>query len=207
MPVRLLRALLSGEDRAAPLDRFVPRPDVRERHEITVRAPAALVLDVARNFDPESIPVVRAIFWLRGKVMGAREERGDLPKGLVPWTLAMGWGVLADEPGRFFVAGASCQPWKADVVFTPILPEQFASDAEPDRVKIAWTLEAEPVGPAKSRFASETRAVATNSAARERFRRYWRFARFGIVAIRWLLLPGVRRQAERRWRAEKRAGR
>jgi hypothetical protein len=186
---------------ASPLDRFIPRPDVRERHETTVHAPAELVLDVARGFDPQSIPTVRAIFRLRAKAMGATEDRDDLPKGLVPWTLSMGWGALADEPGRFFAAGASCQPWKADVVFTPITPGAFESFAEPDRVKIAWTLEAEPVGTATCRFASETRAVATDSAAREKFRRYWRVARFGIVAIRWLLLPRVRREAERRWRS------
>ncbi|HEX9148946.1 MAG TPA: hypothetical protein VF958_07265, partial [Thermoanaerobaculia bacterium] len=171
---------------------------MRERHAVTVGAPAAFVLDVARNFDPQSIPAVRVIFAVREKVMGARVDRGDLPTGLVPWTLAMGWGALADEPGRFFVAGAACQPWKADVDFMPIPSERFASYAEPDRVKIAWTLETEPLGPGTSRFASETRAVATDSAAREKFRRYWRFARFGIVAIRWLLRPGVRREAERR---------
>ena len=67
--------------------------------------------------------------------------------------------------------------------------------------------EAGPLGPNTSRFASETRALATDSTARQKFRRYWSFARFGIVAIRWLLLPGVRREAERRWRSEKRAGR
>ena len=191
----------------APLDRFLPEFDVRERHVIMVRAPAPLVLDVAHDFDPESIPSVHAIFWLRAKALGARTERPPLPKGLVPWTLEMGWGALAEEPGRLFVAGASCQPWKADVVFTPIPPDEFASYAEPDRGKIAWTLEAEPLGPATSRFASETRVLATDSAARQKFRRYWSFARFGIVAIRWLLLPGVRREAERRWRSEKRAGR
>lgn len=180
---------------------------MRERHEIRVRAPAAFVLDVARDFDPESLPAVHAIFWLRERFMGARRDRGDLPRGLVAWTLAMGWGTLAEETGRFFVAGASCQPWKADVVFTPIPPERFAYSAEPGRVKIAWTLEAEPLGPAACRFASETRAVATDSGAREKFRRYWRFARFGIVAIRWLLLPGVRRKAERRWRSETGGGR
>jgi hypothetical protein len=42
--------------------------------------------------------------------------------------------------------------------------------------------------------------VATDAPARARFRRYWRWARFGIVAIRLLLLPAVRREAERRWR-------
>ena len=67
-------------------------------------------------------------------------------------------------------------------------------------LEAAWTLEAEPVGHAMSRFASETRAVATDEAARARFLRYWRWARFGIVAIRWLMLPAVRREAERRFR-------
>ena len=38
--------------------------------------------------------------------------------------------------------------------------------------------------------------VATDPDARQRFLRYWRWARFGIVLIRWLMLPAIRRQAE-----------
>jgi hypothetical protein len=87
------------------------------------------------------------------------------------------------------------------VTFHAIPPARFASYDEPEQVKIAWTLEADPIGPALTRFSSETRAVATDAVARARFRRYWRWARFGIVAIRLLLLPAVRREAERRWRA------
>jgi hypothetical protein len=66
-------------------------------------------------------------------------------------------------------------------------------------VKIAWTLEAEPLEPALTRFSHETRAVATDGEARTKFRQYWRWARFGIVSIRLLLLPAIRRAAERRW--------
>ncbi|MGH7681237.1 MAG: hypothetical protein ACRENN_04545 [Candidatus Eiseniibacteriota bacterium] len=33
-----------------------------------------------------------------------------------------------------------------------------------------------------------------------RFRRYWRQFGAGIVFIRWLLLPAIRRDAERRYR-------
>jgi len=68
-------------------------------------------------------------------------------------------------------------------------------------VKIAWTLETQAIGPEHTRLASETRAVATNDDARARFKAYWRWARFGIVTIRWLLLPGIRSQAEARWRS------
>jgi hypothetical protein len=59
----------------------------------------------------------------------------------------MGRGVLQSEPGRLFMAGAACQPWRADVVFTPIAPDAFAAYQEPGHVKIAWTLEVEPVTP------------------------------------------------------------
>jgi hypothetical protein len=113
--------------------------------------------------------------------------------------LELGWGRLAEEPGRYFVAGAACQPWLADVVFSPIAPEDFANYREPDRVKIAWTLEAESLGPAESRFATETRVVATDEQARIKFRRYWRIFGIGILVIRKLLLPALRREAERSW--------
>ena len=69
---------------------------------------------------------------------------------------------------------------------------------DPDRVKIAWTLEVEPLGPDSARLSTETRAVATDADARRKFLRYWRWARFGIVAIRLLMLPAIRRQAEAR---------
>jgi hypothetical protein len=59
---------LSEPPTTGPLDRFIPRPDVRERHETVVQAPAALVMDAARNFDLQSIPTVRAIFRLRERV-------------------------------------------------------------------------------------------------------------------------------------------
>ena len=39
--------------------------------------------------------------------------------------------------------------------------------------------------------------MATDAGASDKFRRYWRFARFGIIAIRLLILPAIRRDAER----------
>ena len=183
------------------LDRFLPQPAVRERHEGLIRAPADIVFDVALHFDMQSIPLIRAIFWLRGKLMGAAPPAAPRkPQEFIAEMTRLGWGVLALREGREIVMGAAVQPWKADVRFRAIEPEQFAEFAEPDLVKIAWTLEVEPLGHAMSRFASETRVVATDEAARAKFLRYWRWARYGIVAIRWLMLPAVRREAERRYR-------
>ena len=67
-------------------------------------------------------------------------------------------------------------------------------------MKIAWTLEATPLAPALTRFATETRVVATDEEARIKFRRYWRKFGMGIVLIRLVLLPALRKRAERLWR-------
>jgi hypothetical protein len=183
------------------LDRFIPNPDLKRRHQTVVRAPAALVLETARTFDVRSTRLVRAIFWLRARILGAKGAARDWSRGFVHVMLRMGWGVLAEEPDRWFVAGTVCRPWLADVVMTPIPPTHFAAYAEPDQVKIIWTLEAESLGEARSRFATETRAVGTDGPAQAKFRRYLRRFGVGMMMIRLLLVPAVRREAERRWRA------
>ncbi len=183
----------------ALIDRFIPAPDVRERFETTIRAPAAVVMQVAAGYDMQSHPAVRAIFRLRELLLGSKRRIPRKPQGIVEETTSLGWGVLDEQPGRSVVCGARCRPWLADVRFSPIEPQEFASYAAPDEVKIAWTLEAESIAEGVTRFAQETRAVATDAEARRKFRRYWRWARFGIIAIRLLMLPAVRREAQRQW--------
>ena len=188
---------------ADPLDRFIPEPDIHERFETTVRAPAAVVLDAAVGFDMQSLASVRTIIRLRERFMRSAPHAPRLPQGLLEETQKLGWGLLAEERDRLVVCGARCQPWLADVKFVAIPPEDFVRYAEPGVVKIAWSLEAVETAPNVTRFAQETRAVATDAVARAKFLRYWRWARFGIVAIRLLMLPAVRREAERRWAAER----
>jgi hypothetical protein len=185
------------------LDDFIPVPLVRERHETTVAAPADIVFETAREFDLLSIPIVRTIFWLRAKLLRATPPPRHWT-GLVAETRALGWCTLVEVPDRLHVAGAVCQPWVGNVVFIPIPPERFASYSEPAMVKIAWTLESEPLGPERTRLATETRAEPTDLSARRKFRRYWRRAGLGIVLIRWFGLPAMRREAERRWRQVRR---
>ena len=179
-----------------PLDAFIPRYDARERHSIEVHAPAPDVFAAAEAFDFQSILPIRAIIRMREIVLRASHVARE-PQPFLREAVAMGWGVLAREPGRLFIGGAWCQPWLANVKFTPIPPVQFAAFHEPNSVKIAWTLEVEPLTPKSARLSTETRVVASDSEARVRFHRYWRWARYGIVAIRWFMLPAIRRRAER----------
>lgn len=94
--------------------------------------------------------------------------------------------------------GAVTQPWEANVVFRPLPPGEFAVFDEPDYVKIVWTLRADPIGADVSIFRTQTRAVATDAAARAKFRRYWSFVSPGIILIRWAALKPLRADAERR---------
>ena len=110
----------------------------------------------------------------------------------------MGWGVLAEVPGREIVVGAVTKPWEPNVVFRALPPEQFASFNEPGFVKIAWTLRADPVDAGSSVFRTETRTMTTDRVARAKFRRYWSFVSPGVVLIRRLSLLPLKREAERR---------
>ena len=186
-----------------PLERFIPHPDVRERFETTIQAPAGMVMDVAGQLDMQSLPAVKLIFRLRERLTRATRVVPREPQGILEETRALGWGLLAEQPGRFVVCGATCQPWLANVAFSAVAPDQFLAYAQPGQVKIAWTLEATEIGPGLTRFGQETRAVATDEQSRIRFHRYWRWARFGIIAIRLLMLPAIRRAAERRWAIER----
>lgn len=179
------------------LDTFMPRYDVAERHHVQVHAPAAVVLDAAKAARLESSPLVRAIFRVREIVLRASPGPRRPLQGLLDDTLSLGWGVLAEVPGREIVVGAVTQPWLADVVFRALPPDQFRALAEPGYVKIIWTLRADPAGADHTVFRTETRVATTDHSARQRFRWYW--ARFspGIVLIRRAMMAALKREAER----------
>ena len=186
------------QDRCRLVDRFAPDAEVRERHEIVIDAPAGVAFAVAEDFDLLSIRPVRWLFWLRARAMGAQPPAAGERLGLGTEMRRMGWGELARRPGRELAVGAAVQPWLPQPVFTPVPAADFVAYAKPAHVKIVWTLEAEPLARERTRFRTETRVVATDEEARRKFRRYWLFARSGIVLIRRLLLPALRREAERR---------
>lgn len=184
------------------LDHFVPSYDVVERHHVDVAAPAAVAFDVACHQDLSSLPIVDTIFKTRELVLGATPDRTARPRGLVALTESLGWGVLAYQPGRAIIMGAATRPWEANVVFRPIPPDDFTAFSEADYVKIAWTIRADEREDGRCVLRTETRAVATDAAARAKFRRYWSIFSAGIVLIRRLSLAQARCDAERRARAD-----
>lgn len=179
------------------LDQFMPEYEVVERHHIRVAAPAEITFAAACEADLMRSPVIRAIFRTRELIL--RSKRGATEhRGVLAFTKPLGWSVLAEVPGREIVMGTVTQPWNPNVVFRPLSPDQFVAFSEPEYVKIAWTLRADPVGPARSIFRHETRVATTDAVARAKFRRYWSCFSPGIKLVRWLLLQPLRREAEYR---------
>jgi hypothetical protein len=175
--------------------------DVAERHEIEVAAPAAVTMAAARDMDIHRSPLVRAIFAIRTLPARLRGAPPRTPASLLSETLALGWRVLADEPGRAIVVGAVTQPWHAEVTFRGLPPDAFVAFDEPGYAKIAWTFEAFPLGPSTSRFRTETRVSTTDARSRRLFRRYWAVFSPGILLIRRASLKLVKAEAERRFQS------
>lgn len=188
------------EDEDRELDRFMPSYEIVERHRIRVRAPASLTFAAATDLNLQQSPLVRGIFRGREWIMRSDPAPQPVAGSVIEQMRAIGWGMLAEVPGREIVMGAVTQPWVANVVFRPLAPDEFVAFHDPDYVKIAWTLRADPVGHDESVFRTETRAIATDPSARAKFRRYWSFVSPGIIVVRWALLGPVKADAERRAR-------
>ena len=190
-----------GDERDELLDAFMPAFDVVERHHIRVAAPPAITFEAAGQQDLLGLPLVRLIITAREIALGATRDDRVQPRGLLAAVRSLGWGALAEVPGREIIMGAVTKPWEANVTFHALAPREFAAFDEPGFVKIAWALRADPAGDDASVFRTETRAVATDAVARARFRRYWAFASPGIALIRRLSLRPLKREAERRYAA------
>jgi hypothetical protein len=179
----------------------MPRCDVREHHAMHVAAPSDVTLAAAKELRFDSSRIIVAIFKGRELILRSRPDTSPRPTGLLEHTKSLGWGVLADTPNEI-VMGAVTKPWEPNPVFRAIPPAEFAAFSEPDYVKIAWTLRANPASDGGSTFRSETRALATDPEARRKFRWYWSFLSPGIILIRAAMLPAIKAAAERAWRLE-----
>ena len=179
------------------LDRFMPIYDIAERHHIRVAAPADITFTAACETDLQESSIARVIFRAREVILGSDADAVARPIGLLALTKSLGWRVLAEVPGREVVMGAATRPWEANVTFRGVPPDEFAAFDAAGYVKIAWTLRADPRSPIESVFSTETRVIATDATARAKFRRYWSLVSPGIIAIRWVMLQPVKREAER----------
>src|SRR4030095_5490455 len=82
------------------LDMFMANYEVADRHRIYVAAPAEISLAAATEIQLEDSALIRAIFKGRELVLGSEPDRKVRPKALLEEGKSLGWGVLAEVPGR-----------------------------------------------------------------------------------------------------------
>jgi hypothetical protein len=177
------------------LDRLLPAARLIERDEIDLAAEPTRVLHVARRLDLGSIPLVKALFAVR--TWFSRAGADDLRLGLdamVSTPEHPGFQVLAED-GDELAVGAIGKVWHLDIPFVHVASaEEFARFAEPDQVKVAWSLHVEPRGDHDARLVVEVRVDATDDAAWQKFRTYFRLIGPASRLIRRVMLQHLARE-------------
>jgi hypothetical protein len=180
------------------LDAVLPDYDVSKRHRVVIRAPPERVFEEILRFDFRRSRVTGVLMALRGyggRVRKAeREVGGTLPESLARF----GFTPLAEAPGEELVFGLVGQFWRPSGGLRTLSASEFAAFREPGFAKAAWNLLcAQTTDPAVTELSTETRVACYGDAARRKFLLYWRVVEPFSGLIRWSLLRGVRRAAER----------
>ena len=173
------------------IDRFVPRFDVQERHRITIAASPERVWAALHELDLGRSLTVRWLFAARGIRAPGRRASFSLADAE-----RLGFVVLGEDPGTEIVLGAIGRFWRPTGGLLRIAPGEFTTFERRGYAKGAlnFRLSGAPGGTA---VLTETRVVATDLAARRRFRRYWRVIRPFSGWIRRRALTLLKAVAER----------
>ncbi|MDX6511617.1 MAG: hypothetical protein QOE36_1121 [Gaiellaceae bacterium] len=155
------------------LDAFLPSYEFSERHAVSVDAPPARVDRAVREVTLAELPVVRALFALRG----LPRRQGDVP---VLTVFGGSTTVLEDVPGEGLVLELRGQFWR----LRGGRGEPSATAVVDFRTDHAGIL------------STETRVHVADAGARRKFARYWRVIRpfSGLIRIR--MLRAAKRRAE-----------
>ncbi len=164
---------------------WLPRYDVRTRHEIDVAAPQDTAYRSMRELDLGRSALVRGLMMARG-MHTVRTIDAFIDAGFV---------LLVDRPPDGLVLGAIGRFWRPRGSLRRFDPNDFTTFDEPGLAKAAWSFEVhEEAG--GSRIGTETRVLCTDAVGRRRFRRYWRVVGPFSSLIRRRMLRIAKRSAE-----------
>ena len=176
------------------LDSLMPAFDFGHRHAIVVAAPPARVAEAAEtySFATDGSAFGQLLFLLRGLTppSGTLRAAGR----------AMGFAVLAEEPGKELVLGVAGRFWALDERANLIsLPDAraFVGFSRPGHAKAAMSLRYEPLADGRTRLSTETRVTCVDAAAYRRFTLYWALIGPFSAWLRRDLLSGIARRALR----------
>ncbi len=177
------------------LDRLIPAPRLQEVDHVDLAASPERVWNLVRHGDLARSPVVRAFFALRAipeRVAGTHQPSALRVDELRSSPEKPGFSILLEEERQELAVGAIGKVWH------PVIPFQHVPDAaaflafaEPDQVKVAWSIRTLALGDRACRLELEVRVDATDDGAWQKFERYFRLIGPGSHLIRHILLRGL----------------
>ena len=180
------------------LDRFLPRYQFNERHELVVRASTPRAFRALLELDLRHAPLVSLLLSLRE--LPWRLRSGDFQGPGLGATLedllAAGFILLAHDAPHELVLGLVGRFWRPNPDLQRLPPGEFQPFQRHGFAKVAVNLTAEPLLGGRSLLCTETRIQCLDLPAKRSFRRYWTLIRpfSGLIRRRWLEM--ARRQAE-----------
>jgi len=155
--------------------------------------------ELVRHGDLAESPLVRLLFGLRtlpDRVLGRTSAAPTLTlDALKSSTDEPGFQILCDDPPREVVLGAIGKVWEVVIPFVHVGgPEAFAAFAEPGLVKVAWALRVSPLGRHDAHVDLVLRVDATDDAAWQKFKAYFRLIGPASHFIRRSILANLGRK-------------
>ncbi|MEV2270051.1 hypothetical protein [Nonomuraea africana] len=167
-------------------DRYIPVPELAERHSIVIRAPRERVWAAVQDLRPTDLKAARPLFAARNVVSRLLHghAQDDLP------SLA----VLAEEEGREVVHGVIGQWWRLGAAAN-LTGADFETFDRPGYGKATFGFQLTDLGGGRTLLTTETRIVTTSPDARRAMARYWLVIRLGSGLVRRVMLAAVKRRA------------
>jgi hypothetical protein len=185
------------------IDDYMPRWDIRSRHQIGVAASSERTYAAVRAADLGKHPLVRVLLTLRAlpvaissRRLGALRECASRSITLSDFE-ARGFRILAESPPRDLLIGLEGAVWKPGGALRPVTERSFREPVPSGIARAAWSFTVVPVSPLESLLITETRVLSGDRAARRRFRIYWGLVGRGSGLIRRLMLESIKAEAER----------
>lgn len=156
------------------LDRFLPRPAIREVHREAVASSVAHTYGVVRAIDLLELGLARRLY-------GLVSEGG-------------GFQPLAEDAGHELVVGAVAKLWRLRIPFVQVAPDEFAAFDAAGYGKVAWSLRVDPREGGGAWVTFDLRVGATDARSRARVERAWQVVgRISHVLRRALMAAVVHR--------------
>ena len=177
------------------INAYMPRFDVRERHRVTVNAPADAVYAAVRSVDLGDSPLISWLSRLRELPARIAGRRGRRLRIDLDGFQRSGFVLLEEREGEEIVLGLVGKFWRPAGNIHRVSPEEFIAFNLPGYAQAVINFRLKKTSGGTS-LSTETRVRCTDASSRRRFRLYWTLIGPFSALIRREMLRLIKREAE-----------